>query len=43
MFTVGKYKNRWAVLDTVSNCWYFAEKTGLAAAVAFAQRLNNGE
>lgn len=48
MFKVGEYLNqdtgrtRWAVLDTVSRCWYFPPRHGRKAAEQMAARLNRG-
>lgn len=42
MFTIEKYKNKWAVLDLVSGCFYFPEKSGKRAALEYARVLNQG-
>lgn len=41
MYEIGKYKNRWAVFDTVACVWYFV-KGGRNACERFAAELNKG-
>lgn len=39
MFEIGKYKNKWAVFDTVACVWYFV-KGGRKACEKMCKELN---
>ena len=41
MHEIGKYKNRWAVFDTVACVWYFV-KGGRVACENFCAMMNGG-
>lgn len=40
MYTVGKYKGKWAIFDTVTKVWYFTTG-GKKGAEAKAKALNS--